>query len=402
MNQEPMLTQTQKTGTSTTRLAHKFSSLVLTLLVSMVWLNGCTTQPPGNTADNRTPSPAQSESKAITNVRFEQLDLRINEGRPNAVVAKDSGWGYLYLSYRGADRIQYLNLTAGESWAVQNLPLVSVSGAGAEQNVAVAFGLGVEPGTAITELKYGISLTDTPVDAQPRSTETARVADGQIVFTDGEPDETPLVSPRGPGRPLAGGAADDTPHTNDKDFPNQESNGLLCVPVAISNSLKWLKKTQNIPDDQLSPADTDIQGWVDRFGTTPEAGTTDPTWPQKKADYFKKKNVPIETTFIPPGDIGKVGELLDKDCDVELRGRNHTASIVGITKTKDGKYSITVRHDTNQGSPGGTVDEVVTYDPATGKITGGTFLDGKDIRGFVVECYKKPEGKPTPAPKGKA
>ncbi len=358
---------------------------LLVAVATFTGLAGCDRQPPTTNA------PAASPPQQFTNARFEQLDLRLNEGILNAVVANDSGFGRLLLTYPGSSQVQYINLTVGQSWVVQNVPLVSVLGPGVEHTVAIVFGLGVQAGTPVSEIKYGLSVTTNTVQDAPTATETATVNDGLVVFSDGEPGAGP-TNPQGPQAPLVGDAVvDDTPHTNDKDFPNQESRKLFCVPVAISNSLKWLKISQNIPDDQLPPEDTEIEGWAERFGTTEGSGTTDPTWPQKKADYFARKGIPIDTTFIPPGDVNKVGDLLDKDCDVELRGRSHTASIVGLVRTKDGKYTITIRHDTKQGEMNGTVDEIVIYDPATGKISGDVWLDGKDIRGFVVECYRKPE-----------
>src|SRR5689334_9342935 len=94
---------------------------------------------------------------AITSVRLEQINLRINAGTEAAVVVDDSGWGWLHLGYHGSLRPQYLNLAVGESWAIQNLPLVSVLGPSAEQKMSVAFGLGVAPGTRVSQLQYGVS-----------------------------------------------------------------------------------------------------------------------------------------------------------------------------------------------------------------------------------------------------
>lgn len=102
---------------------------------------------------------------------------------------------------------------------------------------------------------------------------------------------------------------------------------------------------------------------------------------------MENNKLPIETTTVPVKDVAAA---IDSDCDVELDGEIHIAAIVGITPLKDGKYTIVVRHDTAQGEDGGTMDQPVTYDPKTNKISGGEWLDGRVVDHFVVECYKKP------------
>lgn len=108
-------------------------------------------------------------------------------------------------------------------------------------------------------------------------------------------------------------------------------------------------------------------------------------WIQKKDQYMKDHGLPIETTVVP---VDQVPGKMDEKCDIELDGKEHVAAIVGIAKLESGKYQIDIRHDTNQGSPGGTTDETILYDPATQLLEGGTWLVGKRVDNFVVECAK--------------
>lgn len=313
----------------------------------------------------------------IETVRFQQLSFELALGETRVHY---SDWGRLLLTFQGSQDVRYLNLSVNGRWAIRNVPVLSIHGDKVTQTITYTFSLGVPSGRQMTQLSYGISLGPQTVEIPPTESDKAPVSQEQVNVTC-PTSNTPM--PLGPATPLVGGklADGETKHVNNTTFPNQEAGKLECGPVAVSNSLQWLN---NIHSLGLKPGDIDIDAMKKATGWTSNGVPAD--WFKKKDQYMKDHGIPIETTTVP---IDQVPEKMDKKCDIELDGQVHIVAIVGIAKLDNGKYSITVRHDTKQGEPGGTIDETVTYDPSTNKVEGGTWLDGKRVDNFVVECPKK-------------
>ena len=290
-----------------------------------------------------------------------------------------SDWMSAALTFSGSGFAGYLNLTVGGVWVVQNVPVVAERD-GVPETRWFAFGPGAGVARGTGPVAYGFTLAAAPRDAAPGMT-------GQTA-----PAPQPVVmcgrggGPGNPGSPgaLIGGeiAPGETAHAQ-KDFPNQEAKLMECGPVAISNSLQWLKKTKNldVPDSDITPDALDVTlGWDPK-----KNGLTD-GWLEKKKKKFGKL---IDTST---KGVDQLGQAMDDGCDIELEADTHIAAIVGVTKLNTGKWSIDVAHDTDQGKAGGTKTETIIYSPGDSRIKGGTFLDGTKVSNFIVEC-KLPDPK---------
>ena len=73
---------------------------------------------------------------------------------------------------------------------------------------------------------------------------------------------------------------------------------------------------------------------------------------------------------------------------MELLAPHHGVVVTGIVEFVNGTYAIRVTHDTDQGNDGGTRNQYITFDPATGLVTSGAYgIDaGAGLDLFVVEC----------------
>jgi len=110
-------------------------------------------------------------------------------------------------------------------------------------------------------------------------------------------------------------------------------------------------------------------------------------WPDTKNKYMNDNGYPINTTTTNNWD--DVMTAVNNGADVELRSQTHCANVTAMSKGADGKYTITISHDTDQGNPGGQKTETVIYDPATNKYTGGAGFDGGTPRPTCIETAKK-------------
>lgn len=304
----------------------------------------------------------------------------------------DTATGAATLEYLGSDRLLYVNLAVNGRWALRNVPVLSVEGADRWQGVTYTFDLGVEAGTDVAWLMKDFTLGTCPLQEMPRGGWDAPVGERDVVLFPGAPLVEVLVS-GGEGDAPAGGEAGEA-HTN-ADFPNQESDPSACAPTAVSNSLQFLNDTHDLGID---PAELTVQRmkqatnfgdkgaagtgcWIDPDASRPE-GERDAWW-QSKDKYMQAHDLPITTRMSETA--ADAIQALDDDCDVEMETNGHTVAIVGMTRLADGKYSVDIKHDTQQGQAGGTVTETVTLDPATGAITGGTGTGG-GFNYLVIEC----------------
>lgn len=325
---------------------------------------------------------AVSGAGQVLDVAFSQLDFELQFGTH---VYYDTGWGELALSYQSAPHTLYLNLNVNGQWAIENIPVVQGRGTCGQETMHYAFGLGTPPGADVTSVVYGISLTSEILLSPPALNKSAPVSDETQRYAAGKQGGDADVDPAGPAQPLKGADEEPDPHPrfSRKDMPNQECGPMECGPAAISNSLLWLKDVHKIKDAVMAADDISIA----KMKTATEWNNgVGGGWFDKKDAYMKANKLPIATKTVP---IDKLIAEMDNNCDCEIDGAVHIVAILGVTKLKDGTYSIDIRHDTDQtDDTKGTKDETVIYDPTTGKLKGGKWLDGKVVDHFVVECYR--------------
>ena len=314
-------------------------------------------------------------------------------------VQLDSEFGWVELEFTGKAAPEYFNLTINDDWVIQNVPILPVAGEGELQTVNLGFPLDVEPGTDISEVKAGVSLTSEVKTEAPKSNISLGILTALVKIFNGQDAFSALTS--GDAVKEFGDEVDgDNWAVHGTAFPNQEAKKNECVPAAVSNSLKFLKDKN--PDTLGTVKDEDIGigsigGGIGTTATGTAGKNGKATWPGKKDKYLKDKKIGITTTAVP-AEQSFTGEATAADCDkalqaikdgkdVELQGLTHCAAIVGMAKLKNGKYVIYVAHDTKQGEEGGQKVEKIIYDPsaATPKAEGGAGFNGKNIFGFVIE-----------------
>jgi hypothetical protein len=160
----------------------------------------------------------------------------------------------------------------------------------------------------------------------------------------------------------------------------------------VSNSLQFLNSQHSLG---MSAGAIDIGDMKSATGWT--ASGCGWTWYNNKAAWMAEKNLPIKTTATLASagiNMDNVINDIANGNDVELVARapgggGHCVAVTGCTKNANGTYSVTISHDTDQkDNTKGTKTETVTYDPATGKFTGGS-LNGWTLDHVVTESPKK-------------
>lgn len=297
-----------------------------------------------------------------------QLDLNLDGN-----ISTRSDWGAVTISFDRSTTLKYFNFSINGSWQVQNMAIAGMPGTG-DQTETFNFYIGAAGTDWTGSTLIGYSFDDLPGGIPAGSTLMVVTPEQVTVYA----GDTGGGAAPTPAEAAAGGEVETVYKARD-DFPNQEVGTGECVPGAISNSLQYLKKRgMPVADGDISIAKMkDATGWT-------AAGAPVGWWNTKDA-YMNAKGYPVATSTT--ADPDKAGVALDNGDDVELRVAGHAAAVVGIKKLKNGKYEITVAHDTNQGNAGGTKQETGTYDPGTGKITGITWMNGKTLDRFVVEVW---------------
>jgi len=321
-------------------------------------------------------------------ITFYQLDLSLDD-----MTIGDSSWGQAIIPYEFLAEIVYVNLEVNGEWVVQNLPVLPV-----DDEILLDFNLGVDEGEDVSSVEYAYDVSLSPVSSyNPSDIKVAPVFNRAVVMASGEISETATYIAMGT---LIGWLPVDYAFHDKKNITNQDCGIAECVPAAISNSLKFLKKRHKMTDSKMEDANISIAKMKTATGWSAGGAPASPeakAWWNKKKKYMEDNNYPI-TTAIHKEDV-KMDDIIKeikKGQDIELRVPGHAAMIVGIIKHANGKYTVSVAHDTNQSNPGGTVIQHTTYDPSTGKFTGGTWINGKKLSRIIVECPKenKPPKKP--------
>lgn len=322
---------------------------------------------------------------ADATARFEQVDWNLD-----GFLTPNSEWGSLDLTFSGSEDVQYLNLSVNGSWQAQNVPLLSVGGTSGPKTLNVMFDLGTPRGMPVGNISYGYTITKQPQYAVPLSAGGALVGDREFELYSGTEPES-IAGPPEPASANKGEKATKSA-AHSKPFPNQECGKNECVPAAVSNSLQFLNSQHSLGMDAGAIDIGDMKsatGW-----TAPGCGWT---WYNNKAAWMAEKKLPIKTTAKTAAagiNMDDVVNDIQNGNDVELvakspKGGGHCVAVTGCTKNADGTYSVTISHDTDQtDNSKGTTTETVTYDPATGKFTGGS-LNGWSLHHVVTESPKK-------------
>lgn len=310
---------------------------------------------------------------------FDQIDFLIQ-----GVPIPNSEWGSVGVTFTGCDRALYFNLVTNGIWSVRDMPLLSFRGPGVRVTQSLDFDLGVPRGTDVTTLEYVYSITSSTLGAAPAGTAVPTAVNARTVAMDSG-IKTEIMPQPGPAPVLMGGYALSTVVAK-LTFPNQECpNWGECVPTAVSNSLKYLNNANGLgmTDDQTS---IDKMKDATGYDPSPPPGCYS-NWPTTKNNYMNANGYPIDTTTTNNWD--DVMTAVNDGADVELRCSTHCANVTAMSKGADGKYTITVSHDTDQGNPGGTKTQTVIYDPATNTYSGGAGFDGQTPRPTCIETAKK-------------
>lgn len=292
-------------------------------------------------------------------------------------VTNNSDWGSVTMELPGGSTgVRYFNMRVGDNWVARNLPVPP------DSFFDITYRVDFEnaPGTAINNIQAFPLLSDEPLETAPPVIYILPVGQDNVIFNSGLFDfPIELFTPG----ILNGGPAQNANSAGLKNYDsstqNQEAGENECVPVAASNSLKYLDANS---DKDIS-ATSSIQNMKDATGWTAEGCGVD--WADSKNNYMGAHNHPVSTTNTTSFETAL--QAIKDGKDVELSGGWHAAMVVGITKMDDGKWAVGIAHDTKQGEAGGTKIETIIYDPATGKFSGSPgFFDGSIFRFFTIEA----------------
>lgn len=324
-------------------------------------------------------------------LEFHQIDLEVS-----GELVKDTTWGSVLIRYEAADTEMYLSLLVNDFLVFQNLPLVSTEPSGEWQETYIAIDLGTLTGISsaidVSGLGYAFTFTEDPSESIPDDTQMQRadVTDRLVRLYDGiwdgieEEDESSWAD----FAPLAWHwSADATGIVRaavNLGVPNQEAGIQECVPVAVSNSLQFLNEEHGLG---LSEAELSIETMKEATqwnGNGPQATWGAPCdWWERKREYTEANGYPIET--LDTQSLADAIDALENGYDVEIDSPTHSAVLVGAIELASGQYILLVKHDTLQGSAGGTVVEVLVYDASQNAFSGGAGFNGYKLDAITIE-----------------
>jgi len=322
----------------------------------------------------------------ILDLQFCQMDFNFD-----GIMYENTDWGSVDVVYVGQEPIMYFNLAVNGDWQVQNIPVLSNQGVDVDQTMTYYFDLGNDVGTEVTDIFYDYDFTIDILQSMPGGSFNSPVLDDFVELWAGELGGS--MPELDEAKPLVGGEANTPKKHAHKNFPNQECGKNECAPAAISNSLKFLNQKHHLG---LTEAQTSIGTMKTATGWT--ANGAPANWWETKKKYMGDNNYPIVTRKIT--DISKLAAEIDAGQDVEIRETwkdkdnktcGHVTCLTGITKLKNGDYSLDVVDDRKQGKPGGTdKPRTYIYNSTTGKFYEAGFGHTK-FEWAVVECPDLPK-----------
>jgi len=348
-----------------------------------------------------------SNQGEIIDLSFYQLNFNLD-----GVETHNSDWGVAEVSFVGSDEILYLNLNAYETWAIQNVPVLSVMGDDVDQIQRFWFPLPVETGEDIEWILYGISLTENIIEAPPEPAEEGIVNDDGYIVFNGARDFEMNTEITGAAIVRGGIVQDEPEQHRNLNFPNQQAGPGECAPTAVSNSLQFLNKTHNMG---LNASNLTIAKMKEacNWGPLPSPGCwifhndSRPAgernaWYEDKNESMADLDINVSTRRFNKTEIGNISDEIDDDQDIEMELGGHTVSVVGIAELENGNFSVTVAHDKNQSNNNaGTVVETGVWN-ATNGWSGALAPYGNNLNYFIVECPKEREEEPNRPPNAPA
>jgi hypothetical protein len=304
-------------------------------------------------------------------------------GIDNGVIDEaNTGTGAAVLTFAPTTELTFFNFTWSNSWVIQNIPVLAANGTGAAHSIVFHFPLSVSNAPVMFG-KGGFTVSTTPVTNPPAGSNDFIVARYEQYFRSGI-SNVPLAYT--PAQPLVGFTNRSVPTPQityaftKPNFPNIEQGVNECAPVAVLNSLWYLRRNGlNIPGSALMlDKIKEAVGW-DSDGAPGGRGAG--SWPDLKKQYMQEHGLPVNTDTTTNVLIAMNAVKLCYDVEIHIRG--HVACVRGITDLGNGKYAIQISHDAQQGQRGGTQMETWTYDAATGTVTGSTW--STQFVEFVIE-----------------
>lgn len=334
---------------------------------------------------------------AAATLDLTQLNLDLDDG-----VTMDSAWGKAILRHTGFPIIRYFNLSIDGRWEIRNIAILSENGLGAANTNNLFFDLAVPPGRNVTSVTVGVAITDAPLFGPPPPQGPMPVLDELFKQRSGEWGGEIGSTP---AKGQAGGQVVGVAETH-KNFPNGECGGDECVPNAVSNSLKYLKREfgLTVPDSAIS-----LETMRGHTGYQQGQGCPD-YWPARKEEYLNSPtfdgNRIWQKRIIFPGaeDIEGLAEKLKRKHDIELsfkafgRPVGHVVALVGIVKLENGNYQLSYVQDSAQGTPGGTEGVCTLVVRPNGYVEQGgpSIPEGCSLDGIVDEWVAFPKSPATP------
>jgi len=322
----------------------------------------------------------------ILDLQFYQMDFNFD-----GIMYANTDWGSVDVLFVGQEPIMYFNLAVNGEWQIQNIPVLSSQGVGVDQQMTYYFDLGCEVGEVVPDIMYDYDFTIDILQTMPGGSLSIPVMHDFVELWAGEQGGS--MPGLDEAKPLVGDEVSSPKKHSHSNFPNQECGKSECAPAAVSNSLKFLNQKHNLG---LTDSQTSISTMKTATGWTSSGAPA--KWWETKKKYMGDNNYPIVTRKIT--DISKLADEIDAGQDVEIRETwkdssnktcGHVTCLIGITKLKNGKYSLDVSDDRKQGKPGGTnKPRTYTYDPATGKFYEAGFGYTK-FEWAVVECPDLPK-----------
>lgn len=346
----------------------------------------------------------KTDSSVAQTIKFYQYDFSMD-----SVTQFNSDWGGLELQYDSFPGTMYVNLSTDlpgttTQWQIQNL-LISKYGSDTEKTL-IYFDIG-DTSVEVNSINYGLSLTPFPLNEQPIINSTDSVFSKTIEINSGiygldtdksEIENTYFDNNSDQAVPTVGGTPVNTAGIDNKHRVNQEAGKNECVPVAISNSVKFLNSMYNL---NIPIFKTTIEFMKYAVGFIPDKGAP-VNFADLKRNWFSMNNIPITTReYKLDIDMDKIMCELSRNQDVEITVERyyyhwlwgsiqiaaHTAQISSISYLGEGRYELEISHDTEQDKIGGRERSYTIFDTRVNKFTAGIFKRyNLGIHSIIVEC----------------
>jgi hypothetical protein len=313
------------------------------------------------------------------NVQFFQLDLEVDH-----VFVQDSNYGMVKFDYLGAGSPLFLNVAIGDSWVIENIPLIAP--VNEPHQLAACIPLPVENGQNVPEGHVWFSITSDPFNQPPQPNMQVQFNNRNYHIDTGvgKPAHS-ILQPRplrwiDPNILMEDGAA--------QPVPNGETGRNECCPQSILNAMEWFRSRGiAIPPEMLT-----LLFWKNAVHWVHNPNG-DPTAPDKDWDSLKKKALkgsPIKSRQLSISDWPNMAQYLKDGCAIEMSTAGHVMNVVDVVFKPEFSYTIQVSHDTKQGEAGGLEVEPLTFD-VRGRILsgGGPLTNGKRVQQFVLQCPER-------------